>query len=88
MDSPDSRLVIILLRSPPVIFCLPQTCNAPLKLKTARPCVIDECEAKPYPSLERTEIQDDERKRARVLTSSVEDQQGFPSTDNRPMQPS
>lgn len=47
----------------------------------------DECGAEPDPSPESTEIiQHDDRKLARVLTSSValEDQQGFPSTDKSP----
>lgn len=61
-----------------------------LQLKTARPCGSDECRAEPDLSPESTEIQHDDRKPARVLTSSValEDQQGFPSTDNHPIPPS
>lgn len=90
LSKPLSVIIYLMLYRPSLFSCLPQACNALLQLKTAKPRGSDECGAEPDLSPESTEMQHDDRKPARVLTSSValEDQQGFPSTDNHRIPPS
>ncbi len=90
LSKPLSVIIYLVLYRPSLFSCLPHTCNALLQLKIAKPCDSDECGAELHLTPESTETKHDDRKPARVLTSSValEDQQGFPSTDNHPIPPS
>lgn len=70
----------------PTLFLPPTSMQWSFAATNSQAVCGDECGAEPDPSPESTEIiQHDDRKPARVLTSSValEDQQGFPSTYNQ-----
>jgi len=77
-----------LILQSPTLFLPPTSMQWSFADTNSQAVCGDECEDEPDLSPESTEIiQHDDRKPARVLTSSValEDQQGFPSTFNHPI---